>query len=80
MQSTLGENDAILPEWFWIIDLDPDHPKGEHQISERALVNHTFIFVFMQEFGYYCIFYTEHVDMKEKEKEFYLKLWERTSQ
>ena len=32
MQSTLGKDDAILSEGFWIIDLYPDHSKGTHKV------------------------------------------------
>ena len=31
-QFTLGKDDAILSERFWIIDLDPDHSKGTHKV------------------------------------------------
>ena len=32
--------------------------------NRMVLVSHTFVFVYMKEFGYY-IFYLEHVEMKE---------------
>ena len=56
MQFTLRKDDAIkiLSEWFWIIDLDPEHSK-ETQYQ-------TFIFLFTQKLGYYTYF--EHGEMK----------------
>ena len=51
MQFTLGKDDAIkmLSEWFWIIDLDPDHSK----VTQYQ----TFIFLFIQKLGYYTSFW-----------------------
>ena len=40
MQSTLGKDNAILPERFWIIDLDPDHSKGTHKVPNLCLRLH----------------------------------------
>ena len=39
-QSTLGKDDAILSELFWIIDLDPDHSKGTHKVPKLNFYLH----------------------------------------
>ena len=57
MQSTLGKDDAILSEWFWIIDLDPDHSKGTHKISSlNFCLNAKKLAI---------VLHSEHVEMKE---------------
>ena len=50
MQSTLGKDDTVLSEWFWIIDLDPDHSKGTHKVPCKCWA---------------IILHSAHVEMKE---------------
>ena len=56
IQSILRKDDAILPERFWIIDLDPDHSKGTQ--STKPLFSFTCK-------SWAIILHSEHVEMRE---------------
>ena len=59
MQSTLVKDDAILSKWFWIIDLDPDHSKGTHEVPKLNFRLHAKVGLLL---------HSEHVEMKETSK------------
>ena len=55
MQFTVGKDDAILSQRFWIIDLDPDHSKNTQSTKPLFSVSCKSLAV---------ILHSEHVEMK----------------